>query len=160
MRRQPPHTRQLLGLALAEASVGSGTPSSAASLDVLAIADNPTLSIAERARANRIAAAITLAADNYDEAERRVAAALRDERDPAAIASLYDYQAKLKQRRGDYAGAVDILTAADQDLTRRLGGDSTVVLRTRLQRAMAMAIAGDLELALAFATGVVSDRDL
>lgn len=150
------HTRQLLGLALAEASVGSGTPSSAASLDVLAIADNPTLSIAERARANRIAAAITLAADNYDEAERRVAAALRDERDPAAIASLYDYQAKLKQRRGDYAGAVDILTAADQDLTRRLGGDSTVVLRTRLQRAMAMAIAGDLELALAFAQTAIA----
>jgi serine/threonine-protein kinase len=149
------HTRRLLGLALAEASVGSGTPSSAAALDVLGIADDPTLSVAERARANRIAAAITLAADNYDESEKRVAAALRDEQDPAAIASLYDYQAKLKQRRGDYPGAVAILTAADRELSRRVGENAIEVSRIRLQRAMAMAIAGELEPALALAQSVI-----
>ncbi len=150
------HTRLLLGLALAEASIGSGTPSSAVNIDVLAIADDPALSVAERARANRIAAAITLAADNYDESERRVGAALRDEQDPAAIASLYDNQAKLKQRRGDYSGAVAVLAAADQELSLRLGEDVTVVFRTRLQRAMAMAIAGDLEGALALAQAVTA----
>lgn len=149
-------TRRLLGLALAEASVGSGTPSSAATIDVLAIADDPDLSPGDRARANRIAAAITLATDRYDESERRVTAALRDEQDPAAIATLYEYQAKLKQRRGDYSGAVAILGAAEQDLTRRLGKDAIVVLRTRLERALAMAIAGDLESALAIAQTVVA----
>jgi serine/threonine-protein kinase len=151
-----PHTRNLLGLALAEASVGSGTPSSTASIDVLGIADDPALSVAERARANRIAAAITLAADNYDESERRVVAALRDEQDPTAIASLYDYQAKLKQRRGDYNGAVAVLNVADRDLSRRFSEDATVVLRIRLQRAVAIAIAGDLEAALALAQSVIA----
>lgn len=150
------HTRRLLGLALAEAALGSGTPSSAANIDVLEIAEDPALSVAERARANRIAAGLALSSDDFDESERRVAAALRDEQDPSAIASLYDYQAKLQQRRGDYAGAAATMALADRELTSRLGQETPVLYRVRLQRAMAMAIAGDIDAALQLAEAVVA----
>ncbi|MBK8068899.1 MAG: serine/threonine protein kinase [Rhodanobacteraceae bacterium] len=150
------HTRHLLGLALAEAALGSGTPSAAADVDVLAIADDPILSLAERARANRIAAAIMLGADRYDEAGRRVDAALREERDASAIATLHDYRAKLQQRRGDYAGAARTMADADRMLSERLADDSPVIHRTRLQRALAMAIAGEPAVALELAERVIA----